>query len=77
MDQLKLEKLDNDIIFGFMGAMYPGLDLGAGEKERVTLETILSSPTSRLEIVLGQFIVVMLAGVVTAINTYPECFLGY
>ncbi|NQT96563.1 MAG: ABC transporter permease [Candidatus Marinimicrobia bacterium] len=55
------------IIFGFMGAMYPGLDLGAGEKERGTLETILSSPASRLEIVLGKFLVVMLAGVITAL----------
>lgn len=55
------------IIFGFMGAMYPGIDLGAGEKERGTLETLLSSPASRLEIVLGKFFVVMLAGVATAL----------
>ena len=43
------------ILLGFTGAMYPGIDLGAGEKERGTLETILSSPASRLEIVLGKF----------------------
>jgi sodium transport system permease protein len=55
------------IIFGFMGAMYPGLDLGAGEKERGTLETLLSTPASRLEIVLGKFGVVTLAGVATAL----------
>ncbi len=30
------------IIFGFMGAMYPGIDLGDGEQERGTLETLLS-----------------------------------
>jgi sodium transport system permease protein len=42
------------IIFGFMGAMYPALDLGAGEKERGTLETILSSPATRLDVVLGE-----------------------
>ena len=54
------------IIFGFMGAMYPAIDLGAGEKERGTLETILSSPASRLDIVLGKFLVVMLAAVLTA-----------
>lgn len=54
------------IIFGFMGAMYPGLDLGAGEKERGTLETILSSPASRVDIVLGKFFVVLLAAVMTA-----------
>ena len=54
------------IIFGFMGAMYPAIDLGAGEKERGTLETILSSPASRLDIVLGKFLVVMLAAILTA-----------
>jgi len=54
------------IIFGFMGAMYPGLDLGAGEKERGTLETILSTPATRLEIVLGKFLVVLSAAVTTA-----------
>jgi len=54
------------IIFGFMGAMYPALDLGAGEKERHTLETILSSPASRLDIVLGKFLVVLLAAFLTA-----------
>jgi sodium transport system permease protein len=54
------------IIFGFMGAMYPGLDLGAGEKERGTLETLLSSPASRLDIVFGKFLVVLLAAVMTA-----------
>ena len=55
------------IIFGFMGAMYPALDFGSGEKERGTLETILSSPASRLDIVLGKFIVIMLAGFLTAL----------
>ncbi len=39
------------VIFSFMGAMYPGIDLGAGEKERGSLETLLSSPATRLEIV--------------------------
>ena len=54
------------ILFGFMGAMYPALDLGSGEKERGTLETILSSPASRLDIVLGKFIVIMSAAFLTA-----------
>lgn len=54
------------ILFGFMGAMYPALDLGSGEKERGTLETILSSPASRLDIVIGKFLVIMFAATVTA-----------
>ena len=55
------------ILFGFMGAMYPALDLGSGEKERGTLETILSSPASRLDIVVGKFLVIMSAAFLTAL----------
>lgn len=54
------------IIFGFMGAMYPGLDLGAGEKERGTLETLLSSPATRFQIVMGKFLVVLSAAIATS-----------
>ncbi|MFQ6607016.1 MAG: ABC transporter permease [Fidelibacterota bacterium] len=54
------------IIFSFMGTMYPGIDLGAGEKERGTLETILSSPANRLQIVLGKLGVVSLSGIISA-----------
>ena len=54
------------IIFGFMGSIYPALDLGAGEKERGTLETILSSPASRFDIVMGKFLGVVLFSIATA-----------
>ena len=46
------------LILCFTGAMYPALDLGAGEKERGTLETILTSPANKIEILSGKFIVV-------------------
>jgi sodium transport system permease protein len=39
--------------------MYPAIDLTAGEKERGTMETLLCSPASRLEIVLGKFLLVL------------------
>ena len=64
------------IIFGFMGAMYPALDLGAGEKERGTLETILSSPATRLDVVLGKFLVVMLAAITTAFIALGGMYFG-
>jgi sodium transport system permease protein len=41
------------------GAMYPAMDLTAGEKERGTMETLLCSPTSRTDIVLAKFLVVL------------------
>lgn len=64
------------ILFGFMGAMYPALDLGSGEKERGTLETILSSPASRFDIVLGKFLVIMLAAFLTAFLALTGLIIG-
>jgi len=54
------------VIFCFMGAMYPAIDLAAGEKERATLETLLTSPANRIQIVFGKFVVVTLTGIITA-----------
>lgn len=48
------------------GAMHPAIDLTAGEKERGTMETILSSPVSRTHLVLGKFLLVLTASMVTA-----------
>jgi len=55
------------LIFAFLGALYPAIDLGAGEKERGTLETLLVAPVSRLSLVLGKFLVVLLAALVSAV----------
>jgi sodium transport system permease protein len=55
------------IIFCFTGAMYPAMDLTAGEKERGTMETILTSPVARTDLVIGKFLTVVVASVVTAI----------
>ncbi|MDX2187463.1 MAG: ABC transporter permease [Opitutaceae bacterium] len=50
------------LIACFAGAMHSAIDLTAGEKERGTLETILSSPLSRLDLVLGKFLLVLTMG---------------
>lgn len=42
------------LIWALTGAFYPAIDLCAGEKERGTLETLLSSPARRREIVWGK-----------------------
>jgi sodium transport system permease protein len=54
------------IIFCLTWAMPPAIDLTAGEKERGTMETVIASPAGRVEIVLGKFLVVALAGIVAA-----------
>ena len=47
------------IILCFTGAMYPAMDLTAGEKERGTMETLLCSPVGRVDLVLGKFLMVV------------------
>jgi sodium transport system permease protein len=51
------------------GAMLPASDLGAGEKERGTLETLLISPIERNKLVLGKFLTIAFAGVTSALVT--------
>ncbi len=64
------------IIFCFMGAMYPAIDLAAGEKERGTYETLLTTPVSRFEILLGKFGVVTIGGLVSAIAGIVGLYIG-
>lgn len=54
------------ILLCMTGAMYPAIDLTAGEKERGTMETILTSAVSRMDIVLGKFFLVLSASLATA-----------
>jgi sodium transport system permease protein len=64
------------IIFCFLGSMYPAIDLAAGEKERGTLETLLTSPVSRLEILLGKCGVVIVTGISTAVVALVGLYIG-
>ncbi|MEI8374041.1 MAG: ABC transporter permease subunit/CPBP intramembrane protease [Planctomycetota bacterium] len=54
------------LLWAMTGAFYPAVDLCAGEKERGTLETLLSSPAERSEIVLGKLLTVMAFSMVTS-----------
>ena len=55
------------VMFIFLGAMYPAIDLGAGEKERGSLETLLSSPATKFEITMGKLMVVSLTGLASGL----------
>ncbi len=55
------------ILLSLTGAMYPAMDLTAGEKERGTIETILASPVSRGALATGKFLTVLTASVATAL----------
>ncbi len=55
------------LIWALTGAFYPAVDLCAGEKERGTLETLLSSPARRTEIVWGKLLTVMTFSMATSL----------
>jgi len=55
------------VMWSLAGALYPAVDLCAGEKERGTLETLLISPASRAEIVWGKFLAIWLFSAATAL----------
>jgi sodium transport system permease protein len=46
------------VMWGLAGALYPAVDVCAGEKERGTMETLIISPASREEIVFGKFLTI-------------------
>jgi sodium transport system permease protein len=50
-----------------MAAMYPAIDIGAGEKEGGTLETLLLAPIARTELVTGKFMVLFTVGLAAAL----------
>lgn len=55
------------VIMALTGAFYPAIDLGAGEKERGTMETVLISPARRIELVFGKFFTILLFSIGTAL----------
>jgi sodium transport system permease protein len=55
------------VVMMMSGALYPAIDVTAGERERGTLETLLVVPAKRFNIVLGKFMTVFLASMVTTL----------
>ena len=54
------------IVITLLGTFYPAIDLAAGEKERGTLETLLTAPVPSHQIVIGKFATVAVVGVLAA-----------
>lgn len=55
------------IVSILMGAIYPAIDTTAGEKERGTLETLLTLPVRNDELIMGKFLAVATIAVVSAL----------
>lgn len=55
------------IIMILMGAFYPAVDVTAGEKERGTLETLLTLPVTNFQMIMSKFISVSIISCITAV----------
>ncbi len=55
------------IISLMMGTMYPAIDTTAGERERGTLETILTLPVTNRQLIISKFLTVAAIGIVSAL----------
>ncbi|MGL4798769.1 MAG: ABC transporter permease subunit/CPBP intramembrane protease [Cellulosilyticaceae bacterium] len=49
------------------GAVYPAIDVMAGEKERGTIETLLTLPVSNLELIIGKYMAVATVALMSAL----------
>jgi sodium transport system permease protein len=54
------------VLMMLTAAFYPAIDLGAGEKERGTLETLLVAPVGRAEIVMGKYLTILTVALAAA-----------
>ena len=65
------------ILMTLLGAFYPAIDLAAGEKERGTLETLLTAPVPAREIVAGKFAAVAAIGMAAALVNLASMLLTF
>lgn len=55
------------VLMTVTGAVYPAIDLTAGERERGTLETLIAAPVPRLGLLFAKYIAVLVVALLTAV----------
>src|SRR5207253_2564793 len=55
------------ILMTITGAVYPAIDLTAGERERGTLEVLMAAPIPRLTLLFGKYVAVLAVALLTAL----------
>ena len=62
------------VLMTITGAVYPAIDLTAGERERGTLEAVMASPVSRFSVLLSKYFAVISVAFLTAIANLLAMF---
>jgi len=65
------------VVFAIIGGMYIAIDISAGEKERKTLEALVLTPVSRLQIVFGKFLAVSSMATVTIVLSVASLYASF
>ncbi len=65
------------VFAAMLGALYPSVDMIVGEKERQTFETLLLSPLSTVQIVLGKLALTSTTSILAMICTLTTLLLTY
>ena len=55
------------VLMTVTGAVYPAIDLTAGERERGTIEILVAAPVSRMMLLFGKFVAVLVVAMLTAV----------
>lgn len=55
------------ILMTITGAVYPAIDLTAGERERNTLESLMAAPVPRLAVLMAKYVAVVTVAMLTAV----------
>jgi sodium transport system permease protein len=55
------------VLMTVTGAVYPAIDLTAGERERGTLETLIAAPVPRIGLLLAKYVAVLTVAIITAV----------
>src|SRR5205085_2611692 len=55
------------VLMTMTGAVYPAIDLTAGERERGTLEVLVAAPVHRLQLLFAKYVTVLTVAVLTAV----------
>jgi sodium transport system permease protein len=64
------------IIYSVTGPIAPATDLGAGEKERGTLEPLLTTQAGRLSLLWGKFLAITIMGALTTAASLTGLFIA-
>ncbi len=63
------------VLVTMLGTFYPAIDLAAGEKERGTLEALVTAPVPAWQIVAGKFATVAIMGIFAAVLNVGSIYL--